>query len=87
MTLSDCLAESNPKDKWSRFMAYMHGILLRRLGKKRVVYPIRRASDVGAQEPYWHSNVNLITGVSMEWLDKAFSPGQVEQYCVVAGRT
>ena len=85
MILADCLAESNPEDRWSRFMTYMHGILLRRLGKKRVVYLVKRSSESSGGEPSWHSNVNLVTGVSMTWLDEKFSPGRVEDYCVVAG--
>lgn len=85
MILADCLAESKPKDPWSRILKHMHGILLRRLGKKRVVYLVRRPLDSNDQEARWHSNVNLVTGVSMTWLNGAFSPGQAEHICAVAG--
>ena len=37
------------------------------------------------QEGYWHSNVNLVTGVSESWLDEAFSLDGTEQSCVLAG--
>ena len=85
MIVADCFAESNPEGAWSRFMTCMHGILLRRLGKKRVVYLVKQSSERDAQEPSWHSNVNLVTGVSMAWLDEKFSPGYTERYCAVAG--
>ena len=87
MILADCFAESKAKDRWARFMTYMHGILLRRLGKKRVVYIVRRSSDNDAEEMHWHSNVNLVTGVSMSWLDEEFRSVPAERYCVVAGYT
>ena len=86
MILADCLAESEPKDTWLRIMTYMHGILLRRLGKKRVVYLVRRLLDRNAEEMEWHSNVNLVTGVSMDWLDEEFRPGTDGGYCIVAGK-
>ena len=86
MILVDCLAESKPKDRWSRLLKHMHGMFLKRLGKKRVVYLVRQALESGKSEPYWHSNVNLVAGVSMTWLDETFRPGRAEQTCAVAGR-
>ena len=86
MILADCLAESRPTDLWSRMMTYMHGMLLRRLGKKRVIYLVKSSSDTSAQESNWFSNVNLVTGVSMDWLDESFRSGPTERYCVVAGK-
>ena len=86
MILADCLAESMPTDLWSRMMTYLHGMLLRRLGKKRVVYLVRRSPDNNARETSWHSNVNLVTGVSMDWLDTNFRSGPAERHCVIAGR-
>lgn len=100
MILVDCFAESDTpsKDAWSQVLKHMHGVLLRRLGKKRVVYLIRQAlekSSAGGgggvgrssqqQEGCWHSNVNLVTGVSERWLDEAFSLGRTERSCLVAG--
>ena len=86
MILADCLAESRPTDLWSRMMTHMHGVLLRRLGKKRVVYLVKQSPDTNTRETSWHSNVNLVTGVSMDWLDGHFSSGLAEHYCVVAGK-
>ena len=86
MILVDCLAESKPKGRWLRLLKHMHGMLLRRLGKKRVVYLVRREMEGGKSEGKWHSNVNLVTGVSVGWLDEAFGAGRAEQMCVVAGR-
>ncbi len=85
MILADCLAESKPKDAWSRFLKHMHGMLLRRLGKKRVVYLVRQPQPCNELEQRWHSNVNLVTGVSTTWLDEKFNPGQTEHTCAVAG--
>lgn len=84
MILADCLAKSKPKDQRTRVMTHMHGILLRRLGKKRVVYLVRQPSMNDGHEPSWHSNVNLVKGVDMSWLDEAFSAGQSTSTCVVA---
>ena len=86
MILADCLAESRPMDPWSRIITHMHGMLLRRLGKKRVVYLVRRSLGTDARETSWHSNVNLVTGVSMDWLDENLTSGPTEHYCVVAGK-
>ena len=85
MILVDCLAATKPKDKWSQLMTYMHGILLRRLGKKRVVYLVRGSAKSNEREPHWHSNVNLVTGVSMTWLDEHFTLGSTEGFCTVSG--
>ncbi len=86
MILADCLAESKPKDRWSRLMTHMHGILLRMLRKKRVVYLVRRPLGQGKQEESrWHSNPNLVTGVSIDWLNETFSLGEAEHICAVAG--
>ena len=85
MILADCLAESKPKDTWSRVLKHMHGILLRRLGKKRVVYLVRQSTGSSEQVESWHSNVNLVTGVSVNWLNGAFSPGQTARTCAVSG--
>ena len=81
MLLVDCLAESKTNDRWLRVLKYMHGILLRRLGKKRVVCLVRQSSESNKPEPYWHSNFNLVTAVSTTWLDEAFKPGRTEQTC------
>lgn len=78
MILADCLAESKPNDTWSRILKHMHGILLRRLGI------VRQSPGINGQEPSWHSNVNLVTGVSVTWPNGVFSPGQAERSCVVA---
>ena len=86
MILVDCLPESKPKDRWSRFLKHMHGILLRRLGKKRVVYLVKQLKGVNEQEPSWHFNINLVTGVSADWLKETFSCGQTEGTCTVAGK-
>jgi hypothetical protein len=44
--IADCLAESSPKGWWASFIKRAHGVLLRRLGKVRVIYFLgTRASD------------------------------------------
>ena len=87
MIVVDCIGESEPKDMWLRGMKHMHGILLRRLGKKRVVYLVKRSPENDEDESSWHSNVNLVTGVSEKWLNKEFGPGRAEHSCAIAGRS
>ncbi|KAI9810662.1 MAG: hypothetical protein M1827_006121 [Pycnora praestabilis] len=96
MILADCLSETYPKDMkidspktaWLKFIAHAHGVLLRRLGKVRVVYIVR---DDKSEYPdtmrgtLWHSNINLVTGVTRKWLDKDFTPGlDPAKECLVA---
>ena len=91
MILADCLAESKPKGTWQKILTHTHGILLRRLGKKRVVYLVSQlpqqeeSLENSEDKPRWHSNVNLVTGVDETWLKESFSLGQTENTCVVAG--
>ena len=84
MILADGLSESCPKDSWSLIQKHMHGILLRRLGKKRVVYLVRQPSASEEQELHWHSNFNLVTGASVDWLNGSFSSGHTDQTCTIA---
>lgn len=83
MILADCLAESKPKDTWSRILKHMHGVLL---GKKRVVYHVRQSAKNNEQEASWHSSINLVTAMSMTWVKETVSPGQTESTRAVAGR-
>ena len=85
MLLADCLAESRPKDSWSRFLMHSHGVLLRRLGKKRVVYLVRSPVRGIRDQARWHSNINLVTGVSEAWLHEEFKPGFTADKCTLAG--
>lgn len=87
MLLADSFANARPRDWWSRFLTHAHGVILRRLGKVRVVYLIRDVK--GNTTPngvlHFHSNANLVTGVTTAWLESAFKPGCSEEYCIVAG--
>jgi hypothetical protein len=83
MLLSDCLAESSPRGWWARFSLKTHGVLLRQLGKVRVIY-LLRTTDTGTVS-VWHSNVNLVTGVSRRWLDGHFQSATSGENCVIAG--
>ena len=92
MVLADCLAETNKADDTrSQIRSKMHGILLRRLGKKRAVYLIRGSqhhdSEREEEARSWHSNVNMVTGVDAAWLTDAFVRGQTSRTCVVTGIT
>lgn len=82
MVLADCFSSISPKTSWARFIARAHGVLLRRLGKCRVIYLLREQSRGRTS---WHSNINLVTGVSQEWLDSNFNLTRTEETCVVAG--
>lgn len=83
MLLSDCFVASAPKDWWARFILRTHGVLLRQLGKVRVIYFLRTA-DTGVGS-VWHSNVNLVTGVTRKWLDAHFQSAASGEKGVIAG--
>ena len=75
MILVDCLAESKPKSRWERFCRHAHGMLLRRIGKRRAVYLIEKHGPTVKQSSQWHSDRNLVTGVSETWLEESFALG------------
>jgi len=75
MFLQDCLAEFSqhqPTGRWEKFILSMHGVLLRQLGKVRVIYLLRTKVEGKRKISVWHSNVNLVTGVTRKWLDGNF---------------
>jgi hypothetical protein len=85
MFLSDCFAKSSPKGWLAQFTAKAHGVLLRQPGKVRVIYLLRTTgADTGAVS-VWHSNVNLVTGITSRWLDQHFRPVASGEMCVIAG--
>ena len=51
----------------TRFKAWTHGVLLRRLGRRRVVW-LSKANEDGPKKDYWRGNVNLVTGLKESWL-------------------
>ncbi|MDI1489124.1 MAG: hypothetical protein OHK93_008402 [Ramalina farinacea] len=75
MILVDCLAESKPKSRWGRFCRHAHGMLLRRIGKRRAVYLIEKQGPDLDKSSQWHSDRNLVTGVSETWLEESFAFG------------
>jgi hypothetical protein len=85
MVLSDCLVESSPKGLWARFILKNHGVLLRQLGKVRVIYFLRTTGADTGTVSVWHSNINLVTGVTSRWLDGHFRTGASGGKCVIAG--
>lgn len=85
MFLSDCLVESSPSGLWARFILKTHGVLLRQLGKVRVIYFLRSSAANTATVSVWHSNINLVTGVSNRWLDENFRSANSGEKCVIAG--
>jgi hypothetical protein len=70
VVIADCQNLQPQKSMWSRFIAHAHGVLLRRLGKVRVVYLICESGEGPVtQHPFcFRSNVNLVTGVRESWL-------------------
>jgi hypothetical protein len=71
VVIADCQNLQQPqKNLWSRFIAHAHGVLLRRLGKVRVVYLICASGEGSGTRPLcFRSNVNLVTGVRQSWLE------------------
>jgi hypothetical protein len=84
MLLSDCLTESSPTNWWARFILKTHGVLLRQLGKVRVIYLLRTTGADTGTVSVWHSNVNLVTGVTRKWLDEHFRSAASDEKCVIA---
>lgn len=62
---------SLPEDGWwPRLRSHAHGVLLRRIGRVRVVYLILAAEKVQSGLPIrFHSNLNLVSGVPRTYLD------------------
>ena len=86
MILVDCFAATCPKDRWSRLLAHAHGVLLRRLGKTRVVYLIRHdMDDFHGTLPTWRTNPNLVTGVADTWLEATFEAASTSDECIIVG--
>ena len=85
MFLSDCLVESSPSGLWARFILKTHGVLLRQLGKVRVIYFLRSSGANIATVSVWHSNISLVTGVSNRWLNEHFRSANSGEKCVIAG--
>jgi hypothetical protein len=54
--------------RYSKLISWTHGVLLRRLGRRRVVWLMNTGKDErGAY--YWRGNVNLVTGLKETWLN------------------
>ncbi|MCJ1248903.1 hypothetical protein MMC30_006124 [Trapelia coarctata] len=72
--IADCMAGTPAKNAWASFIRRAHGVFLRRMGKIRVVY-VLRVRPVGGDlyMPRWHTNANLVTGVTKSWLAHNFS--------------
>jgi hypothetical protein len=71
---------------FNRFKAWTHGVLLRRLGRRRVVW-LSKTNRHGSKEDAWKGNVNIVTGLKVSWLhdrqkfqrieNRQSNPGQV----------
>jgi hypothetical protein len=53
--------------KYTKFISWTHGVLLRRLGRRRVVW-LMRIDRYGGSRCSWKGNSNLVTGVKDDWL-------------------
>jgi hypothetical protein len=53
--------------RYTKFISWTHGVLLRRLGRRRVVWLMRMNGKDG-KDAYWRGNINLVTGVKESWL-------------------
>ena len=83
--LIDCFEKTSPSDMWMKFLTYAHGVLLRMIGKVRVVYVVRsQHRDPQNHVQGFHSNVNLVTGVSKTWLEN-FPEGGAVGSCIISG--
>lgn len=81
MVLSDCPQESSHRGLLGRITVKAHGILLKQLGKVRVVYLLQISkTETGS---VWHSNINLVTGVSRAWLEEQFTLATTEKRGII----
>jgi hypothetical protein len=53
--------------RFTRFKGWTHGVLLRRLGRRRVVW-LFKTKGHGPEEDHWKGNINLVTGLKESWL-------------------
>ena len=55
--------------RYTKFISWTHGVLLRRLGRKRVVWLVRvDGKGHGVGSGCWRGNFNLVTGLEETWL-------------------
>lgn len=64
----------------SSFIRHIHGILLRRICRVRVVYAIKYGK--GGETPLFHSNTNMVAGVPKLWLD-SFTEDEPLGECII----
>lgn len=81
--LADLFSHTFQTNKWSQFLQHSNGFLLRRLGKVRVVYLIRNRSGTLNKASGWHTNANLVTGVTKKWLEDSFQQTPVVEGHVI----
>jgi hypothetical protein len=67
---------------YARGVAWSHGVLLRRLGRHRVVWLMRTKEGEG-KRPSWRGNVNLVTGLEETWLRDRFQQASCDDDQVV----
>ena len=82
MLIADNIQPTPSSGVWKRFIAKAHGVLLKQLGKVRVVYLLReeRKGEKDEMEVVWRSNINLVTGVSRVWLEGGFALGEAIEF-------
>lgn len=61
IVIADNLQPPKSSGAWTRFIYHAHGVILRQLGKTRVVLLLREISPHG--QVMWCSNANIVTGV------------------------
>ena len=81
LLLVDRLPDEIQGEKDSKLTHRAHGILLRQLGKVRVVYAIEQKQSIGDLRVF-HSNINLVTGVSQNWLSELMEGPCVEEVVI-----
>ncbi|EMD87824.1 hypothetical protein COCC4DRAFT_199973 [Bipolaris maydis ATCC 48331] len=54
--------------RYTKFISWSHGVLLRRLGRRRVVWLMQTGQDEHGAD-CWKGNINLVTGLKEKWLN------------------
>ncbi|KAF2132425.1 hypothetical protein P153DRAFT_429562 [Dothidotthia symphoricarpi CBS 119687] len=71
MKKASTLERRGIRSRYTKFIAWSHGVLLRRVGRRRVVW-LMRMEEKGRIEHVWRGNANLVTGLTEVWLRDNF---------------
>ena len=63
---------------FTSFIAWTHGVLLRQLGRRRVVWLLKTNGN-GPKEDHWKGNTNLVNDLKESWLHNQQNSQRLDQ--------